>query len=414
MKLRSQAIMCGINRPRALPLNEAKHRIIRSIEKLQDWLEKHDYEGYEPFDGLLSYLRPLAFRNPFAERVLEQAVLRCPFNMRPLLGIRPRKPAQGIGFLARGYLRMWVMTKDIKYKNKATYCLDWLIQNYSHGYSGFCWGHNFAYASRGGQGHKHLPTVVWTSLIGQAFLDAYEILGDREYLEVAQSICDFIIKDLFHTEKETGICISYHPIVDASAIHNANMLGAAMLARTCRYQHDSNALKVAKEAMEYSCTRQLSSGGWYYGEAPMYHWIDSWHTAYNLDSLKCYVENTNDERFEKNLLRGLGFYKDNFFQENGKPKYYFDRLYLVDIQCASQAVDTLSYCADYDDSCLKLASQVASWTIRHMQDKSGYFYYRKLRWKKVKVPMLHWGQATMFCALTHLLSKADRAQRNLP
>ena len=44
-------------------------------------------------------------------------------------------------------------------------------------------------------------------------------------------------------------------------------------------------------------------------------------------------------------------------------------------------------------------------SIDNMKDKSGYFYFRKLRWKKVKIPMLHWGQATMYKALTHLLSK---------
>ena len=45
------------------------------------------------------------------------------------------------------------------------------------------------------------------------------------------------------------------------------------------------------------------------------------------------------------------------------------------------------------------------WTIDNMQDESGYFYFRKLKWKNVKVPTLHWGQATMFSALTHLYSK---------
>ena len=40
-----------------------------------------------------------------------------------------------------------------------------------------------------------------------------------------------------------------------------------------------------------------------------------------------------------------------------------------------------------------------------MQAADGHFYYRDLGWKKVKTPMLHWGQGTMFKALAHLLSK---------
>ena len=185
-----------------------------------------------------------------------------------------------------------------------------------------------------------------------------------------------------------------------------------MLARTSQYTQDKIASNVAKEAMRYSCTRQLNNGEWYYGEESNYHWIDNFHTAYNLDSLKCYLDNTNDNSFEKNQYKGFKFYKDNFFQETGKPKYYSDRLYLVDIQCASQAIDTLSNFSDYNDSSLKLALKVADWTIKNMQDKSGYFYYRKLKWKKIKIQMLHWGQATMFCALTHLLSKINSEVTN--
>ena len=39
-----------------------------------------------------------------------------------------------------------------------------------------------------------------------------------------------------------------------------------------------------------------------------------------------------------------------------------------------------------------------------MQDPDGHFYYRDLGWKKIKTPMLHWGQGTMFKALAHLLN----------
>ena len=100
----------------SLSNNTSAEKIEQSVKKLRNWIENNNYEGYEPFDGLLSYLRPLTFGNCFAERVLEQSVLRCPFNIRPLLGIRPRKPAQGMGYLAHGYLRMWVLTKEVEYK----------------------------------------------------------------------------------------------------------------------------------------------------------------------------------------------------------------------------------------------------------------------------------------------------------
>jgi hypothetical protein len=47
--------------------------------------------------------------------------------------------------------------------------------------------------------------------------------------------------------------------------------------------------------------------------------------------------------------------------------------------------------------------KVANWTIKHMQHRSGYFYYRRYPMGIVnKTPTLHWGQATMLAALAAL------------
>jgi hypothetical protein len=209
----------------------------------------------------------------------------------------------------------------------------------------------------------------------------------------------------------TGTCLSYVKY-QTSSIHNSNMLGAAMLARTASLTGDRSALPLAKEAMRYSCADQLPDGAWYYGKKTKFHWIDNFHTGYNLDSLKSYIKNTGEREFEENLQRGYRYFKENFFEESGRPKYYHDRAYPIDIQCAAQAIDTLVLFSDQDPSSIELARRVARWTISNMQDASGYFYYRILPLKKVKIPMIHWGQATMFKALAHLLTKLRSIERD--
>ena len=84
------------------------------------------------------------------------------------------------------------------------------------------------------------------------------------------------------------------------------------------------------------------------------------------------------------------------------PRYYHDRTYPVDIQCASQAIDAFAFFRDEDPEALELSRRVADWTIEHMQDTSGYFYYRHFKALTIKTPYFHWGQATMFKALSHL------------
>lgn len=378
-------------------------RIEGSLDALAAWVEAHDYRAYDPGDGQMSWLAAFTFGNQTLERLLTASVLRAPFNIRPLLGVRPHVSTKGMGYLAWGYLRRLRATGDPVYETRALYCLGWLLENRASGYGDLCWGNAFTFTTRAGRIPKGEPTIVWSGLIGQAFVEAYEIFGDGRYLDAANSVCDWIMK-LPREVAQNGSCLSYVAFRQVS-IHNSNMLGAALLARVGAIRGRADALELARAAMQYSCARQNADGSWYYGEDPKYHWIDSFHTGYNLDSLKRYVESVGNAEFSDCLTRGYRYFKESFFEEDGRTKYFHDRLMPIDIQCAAQAIDTLAYFSDRDPEALELASRVADWTIEHMQDDSGYFYYRDLGWTMVKSPMLHWGQGTMFKALSHLAQK---------
>ena len=96
-------------------------------------------------------------------------------------------------------------------------------------------------------------------------MDAHEVLGQARYLEIASSVCDWILK-LPREETATGTCLSYVAFKQSS-IHNSNMLGGALLARVGRATGRKVALELAKQSMLYSCSRQNPDGAWYYGEA---------------------------------------------------------------------------------------------------------------------------------------------------
>jgi len=391
-------------------MKNLKDKILLSLNKVEKWVEDQDYKGYEPFDGLSSFLRPLTFGNLFLDRLLLQLVRQSPVNLRPFLGIKPLSSTKGRGYMAWGYLTMFKHNGNQKYREKAVNCLEWLIQNKSPKFQNYSWANHFDFASRGGRYTKHESIIVWTSLIGQAFLDAYELLEEDKYLDIANSICKWIL-ELPRERTNSGTCISYLAFKQSS-IHNSNMLGAAILARTAKFTGNNKVLQVAKEAMEYSCLRQLPDGSWYYGEAPNCHWIDNFHTGYNLDALKCYIENSGDNNYQEYLKKGLEFYKNHFFEKTGRPKYYHNRTYPVDSQCASQAIETLANFSKYDESALELALKVAKWTIDNMQDKDGYFYYRQYPIIKAKTPMLHWAQATTYKALALLLLRIHKKEKS--
>lgn len=387
-----------------LPSKALKCQLHDSICRLSAWLEEHDYRGYDTFDGLNArFLRPLTFNYRLLRTVLQQGVRRFPINLRPLLGIPPSRSTKGMGFLARGFLRLHAATGDSTWWEKAEHALEWLIENESPGYSGACWGNHFDYQARGNfYLPKGVPTVVWTSLIGHAFLDAYGCSGQNRFLTVAASACEHILRDVKTTPEEDSLCISYTPI-HLNQVHNANTLAASLLARTSLYTGHGPYLCLAEKALRYTARHQRPNGSWYYGEGANRQWIDNFHTAYVLDSFKHYVQSTGDERFEKNLTSGYGYWKSTFFLGDGTPRYYDHKTRPIDIQCCSQAIDTLVFFHDRDPGSVELALKVANWTIEHMQDRSGYFYYRRYSRSLVnKTPTLHWGQATMLCALAGL------------
>src|SRR4249919_1780992 len=93
--------------------------IERAVTRVQKWVEDSDYRGYEPFDGLSSWARPLAFGNQLAERILQQAIRQSPFNLRPLMGVHRQESTKGRGYMAAGYLALYRATQQQTYLDKA-------------------------------------------------------------------------------------------------------------------------------------------------------------------------------------------------------------------------------------------------------------------------------------------------------
>ena len=387
----------------AASLEAVKPGLHDSIMRLSRWLEEHDYRGYDTFDGLSSpILRPLTFETRFLRTALLQGVRRFPVNLRPILGIKREHSSKGMGFLARGFLRLYQVTGNELWADKARMTFNWLIQHRLSGYSGACWGNHFDYQSRGFYLPKEVPTVVWTSLIGHAFLDGFEHLGREEYLNTAVSACEHILNDLDHWQDGKGVCISYIP-TGKTWVHNANTLGASLLARAYAHTRNEQHLDLAQKAIRYTAQCQRPDYSWYYGEKENLHWVDSFHTAYVLDCFKHYSMSTGDRQFDRAMKNGYDYWKHTFFLKDGTPRYYAHRTLPLDIQCSSQAIDTLVFFHDIDPDNMQLAVNIASWTMNNMQDPSGYFYYRRYsQWLVNKTPTLHWGQATMLCAMAGL------------
>ena len=307
---------------------------------------------------------------------------------------------KALGLFLSGYCNLSKTFPNENYKKEILFFVDLIEKKQSKGWSGMCWGYNFDWQARAFFHPAFTPTVVSTSFVGSALLDAYEITGEKKLLEWSRSACNFILQDLNKTPDSGGnFAFSYSPL-DKSQIFNASLLGAKLLAKVYSHTKENLLGESAKKAVHYCINHQAKDGSWVYGTLPHHQWIDSFHTGYNLECLSEYQNNTGDLDYEKNILSGTGFYLNNFFGEDGLPKYYSDKSFPQDIHAPAQLVVTLFRLGILKRERL-IAEKVLLWTINNMQDKKkGYFYFQKNKLFTNKISYMRWSQAWMFYALS--------------
>jgi len=382
-------------------------QVLAASQKLDAWIEEQNFKGWDPFDALnSSLLKRLTFGNRRLGQIWVQLLKRSHINLRPLLGVRKEYNPKGMGLFLASYLRKYKIDLSNKHAERVRFFASWLLDHISPGYHGACWGYPFDWPNRDFFAKAGTPTIVNTGFVGLSFVDLH--LSDNEFgvsqdaLSISESSCNFVLNDLNRYEVGNDeLCFSYTPI-DKRWIHNANLLGAWLLAATSACNENARFAQAARASANYSVRRQRSEGWWPYGEDKKEGWVDNFHTGFVLLALRNigYLLKTTD--FEKAAQKGYLFWKNNFFLSDGTPKYYPERISPTDIHCASQAILTFLSFRDVDSEAQELADRTASWAIRNMQSQQGYFYYQKRNYFQNKIPYMRWSEAWMQRALTEI------------
>lgn len=391
---------------------------VEALKKLKDYCEREQFKGWDPYDGLNSKLFmsiPGLKNNSFYRLAVIQLFKRNPINLRKIALVPKDYNAKGIGLFLQGYCNLHeaVVSKpaladtfgspqDIEKQIDDLAAL--LISLRSQGnYHGACWGYNFDWQNRTGFNFpKYTPTVVATCFCATALMSAFEITKNQEYLDVALSSAKFVIEDLHRTDCNGEFLFSYSPLKGHETVYNASLLGSRLLSWCYKYTGIEEYKELALASVKACCTGQQQSGAWVYGMLPVQQWVDSFHTGYNLDALNDYERLTGDTAFHHCLEKGFDYYIQNFFEEDGSPKYYDNKKYPIDIHCPAQLFVTLARLDKFSEHKL-LAEKVLNWTVENMQSRKGYFYYQLKKGINSKIPYMRWSNAFMFYALTYYL-----------
>jgi hypothetical protein len=263
------------------------------------------------------------------------------------------------------------------------------------------WGYPFDWQSRTHFVPKNTPTIVTTSFVGEALLDAYESNPTEEVLHLLTQAADYIIKDVSRMRTDDGISFGYSE-GDKQVVFNASLLGAAFLAKLGALIGEDEYLELAREAARFVVKHQSSNGNWRYGLAGSQQWSDSFHTGYVLLSLKQIAASLGSSQFDDAIQKGYAHYRSVFFRDDDLPRYFDNADYPIDSHAASHAILTLNAFGDRAK-----AIRIAEWICGHMQNADGSFMYQKHRRHTNKIAYIRWSNAWMFLALSTLVVREN-------
>lgn len=384
---------------------------IKAFDKLKKYCEREQFKGWDPYDGLNSKLfhwLPFISKNKLARLAWIQFFKKSPINLRKLAGVGKGINPKGVALFVSGYCNLLKSAHQDRNdaRNKIVELSDLLLTLKSEGYSGACWGYNFDWQAKAFFFPKYTPTIVASTFAANALLDAYEVTGNKLYLETSLSTKEFILKDLKRTFHVDGsFSFSYSPL-DQTSVFNASLLGARLLSRLYSITGEEKLFHQSKKAVEYCAHFQNRDGSWFYSTLPHHQWIDSFHTGFNLECISDYTKFTGDPTFTDSFNKGLKYYLETFFDTKGRSKYYDNHLFPVDAHAPAQILVLLSV-TNLLEKNAGLVNKILHWTIRNMQSSKGYFYYQKRKYYTNKISYMRWTQAWMFYALSHYLKSSS-------
>lgn len=378
-----------------------------SFSKLEEYIIKEDYQGYDPYDTLNSWI-PFKYFGKWPSAIATQIQKRNPVNIRFILGIKKGINPKAYGLFLQAYSILYQKSLDNKYLEKANFFFEWLCKNYSEGYSGKCWGYNFPWSNPEKYLDAFVPSAVVTSFVAKGIYQYYQTTKKEEAVGLLKSACVFLNSDLEKVIDNTGISISYTPI-QKDICYNSSLLAAEVFSKTYRINKDEKLKELAIKVVEFVIDKQYEDGKWNYSlnldQTKEQEQID-FHQGYILESIyeiKTDLGITN-QKWENSIIKGLKFYIEQQFHNTGRSYWRLPKKYPVDIHNQSQGIITLLKLREYYSGSEKTAMIIANWTINNMQSKDGHFYYQKFMTHTNKISYMRWSNAWMFLALIYLIT----------
>jgi hypothetical protein len=409
-------------RPRALAGQDAlEPRVSDVLEGFTGWLERF---GETSWDHQSFFAGPIGSRAKalyYRHKALGTAAVAPMIFFEAFLPSARRLFHHPIRFpiadahYAMGFAFLCEATQKRAHLDKAVHFLDELKKSRCEGFDDYCWGYPFDWVTRNGTMTRQTPLITSTPYGWEAFLQVSQLDGRPEWTEILHSIARHAARDIkdFKTSELASSC-SYSPF-DTGGVINAAAYRAFLLTSASRVLGEPVYRQIADRNVNFVIDNQNPDGSWYYATDGVRDFVDHFHTCFVMKALAKIHDLTGNERCLAALSRGVDYYCDNLFGEDGLPKPFAKAPRLTVYKCE------LYDCAESINLCLLLRDRfpqldpvlqgVVAGITNHWVKPDGSFRSRRLHFGWDNVPMHRWAQSQMFRSLAFWLRESRAVRR---
>ena len=327
------------------------------------------------------------------------------FHHRIRLPIADAHYAMGFAFLHEA-------TGEAGHLEKAAHFLSVLEKTRCPGYPEYGWGYPFDWVWRGGVIKKGTPLITTTPYVFEAFMQVQKLRPADEFKRILESISRHALTDFKDFKfSEHAMTCSYTPD-DEGRVVNASAYRAGLLAQAAEFFHRDAWLATALGNVNFVLETQNPDGSWPYAVDGVRDFVDHFHTCFVMKALAKIHRLNGDPRILAALARGVDYYRDNLFGQDGMPRPFSKAPRLTVYKCE------LYDCAECINLCLLLRKEfpqleatlnaVVTGILDDWIKSDGSFRSRKLMLGWDNVPMHRWAQSQMFRALAFYLREQTR------
>jgi hypothetical protein len=397
-------------------LDQVQEAVLRFIEWLGRFGEtSYDYQSYfasRPGRAAkaLYYRKPLLGTLLVAPMIFSEAFLP---SSRSLFWKRQRFPIADAHY-AMGFALLSDVLADERYYQRAVHFLHVLEETRCKGYRHYCWGYPFNWETRYGTMWEGTPLITTVPYVYEAFLQVYQIDGNRKWLDILRSIAEHAFSDYHELPTSArASSSSYNPEpTDPCLVVNASAYRAFLLTRAAVDFSESRYAKAAERNLNFVLESQNADGSWYYATDGIRNFIDHFHTCFVLKALAKIYALTADQACATAIERGAEYYLKNLFDLEGLPKPFSRRprltVYRRELYDYAECINLALLLKHRFPGLNKILLQALD--LQNWQKPDGSFRSRQLMFGWDNTPMHRWAQAQFFRSLCFVLYQAAKEQ----